>query len=155
MSSADEKRVLEDSFDKNEIEQLHKAVLGLSNQSFELKKFCITILVSACTLATTIFRDSINTYSFLTAIKAIVLLIPIFFYLVDISTYYYQDKLRKDMFDIENKIRNRNSLTLKTDDRFSNRNNKKLRRLCKSFLSVSNIIYWGLIVFAIIFIILI
>jgi hypothetical protein len=142
---------LEDSFDKDEIEQLHKAVLGISGQCFEIKKLCVTIELSVCTLVTTIFREIHASKELLFVIKIIIFSVPMFFYFVDICTYYYQDKLRKTMFDIENKIRCRHNVQLKNDKRFNIKNYIFVRRLFKSIVNGTNIIYWGLIGFAIIF----
>ena len=146
---------LEDSFDRNEIEQLHRATLGFSKQCFDLKKLCVTVEISACALAVTIFRDAYGDNELFFALKLIALFTPLLFYSLDVCTFYYQDKLRKCMFDIENKIRKRNGIQLKTNDRFSESNHTRKMRIFRSVTNESNIIYWGLIVFAILFIIFI
>lgn len=140
---------LEDSFDKNEIEQLHKAVLGISKHCFEIKKLCVTVEVSVCTLAVTLFSSTYSSNEFLCMFKIVILLIPMLFYLVDICTYYYQDKLRYMMVDIENRIRNRHEVQLKNVKRFSKKNNTFIKRLFRSILAGPNIIYWGLIILAV------
>jgi len=146
---------LENSFDRNEIEQLHRATLGFSKQCFDLKKLCVTVEISACALAVTIFRDAYGDDGLFFALKLIALFTPLLFYSLDVCTFYYQDKLRKCMFDIENKIRKRNGIQLKTNDRFSESNHTSKMRVFRSVTNESNIIYWGLIVFAILFIIFI
>lgn len=146
---------LEDSFDRNEIEQLHRATLGFSKQCFDLKKLCVTVEISACALAVTIFRDVYGDDKLFFALKLIALFTPLLFYSLDVCTFYYQDKLRKNMFDIENKIRVRNAIQLKTDKKFNESNHTRNMRLFRSVKNESNIIYWGLIVFAILFIIFI
>lgn len=151
MNSNQGKAKLENSLDSQKVEQLHKAVLGLSTQSFELKKLCVTIEVSACTLAVTFFKNSLDSSEFLLTLKIIILVIPILFYVVDITTYYYQDKLRYNMNNLENKIRERNNIVEKVNDRFTKQKRMVFKRLIRSVTSVSNIIYWGLILLGILF----
>lgn len=87
MNDLKNKISLQDSLDREEIDQLHKAVLGFSTKSFEIKKLCVTVEVSACTLAATIFCDYNDIDAFWIIKKFIFLHIPILFYLVDISTF--------------------------------------------------------------------
>jgi len=145
MSECTEKIKIIDTLDKEEISQLHAAVSGFSSQSFELKKLCVTIVISACTIAATVFRDNYG-YEFLLTLKIIILTIPILFYIVDITTYYYQDKLRCIMFNLENNIRRRNEIELKNNNRFSTKQSTWCRRVLRAVFSTSNIIYWSLVV---------
>ncbi|MDR0957989.1 MAG: hypothetical protein LBM16_02120 [Clostridiales bacterium] len=146
----DSKVSIEDSLDKDEISQLYKAVSGFSSQSFELKKLCVTVEVSVCTLFFTVFIDNFdntlfdnNLFGCLCKLSA--LLIPILFCIVDITTYYYQDKLRASIFKLENNIRKRHEIATKENKRFTTRSRVPYR-LFRSILNASNIIYLGLIV---------
>ena len=44
------KRTLSDELNWNQIEQLHNATTGLSRQSFEIKKICLTLEIASLTL---------------------------------------------------------------------------------------------------------
>lgn len=145
------KKETEDDLDKIQIDQLHKAVLGFSSQSFEIKKFCVTIEISACTLVSTIFKNNFIEKDdiFILIIKLISFFIPALFCLLDISTYYYQDKLRKKIFEIENNIRERHNISRKNNKRFERKSSgDRIFRLCRSIFNASNIIYLVLIIVA-------
>lgn len=82
----------QDELDKSSIDQLHKAVLQLSANCFELKRLCVTVLVSASTLFATFSNKRPDLAIFL-----IGTFIIIFFWLLDSQSYYYQEKLRVRM----------------------------------------------------------
>lgn len=80
------------TLDLKTIDQLHAVVLDLSKNCFELKKLCATVLVSAAVLIAT-FTDKKLDYSFLGAGAIIIG----FFWILDVQSYFYQDKLRSIM----------------------------------------------------------
>lgn len=91
--------------DKTDIDQIHKAVLQISSNCFELKKLCATVLVSAGTLLSTFLGWHIN--------RALVcggLIITAFFWVLDAQSFYYQRKLRDRMDLLNNNIRGRSGL---------------------------------------------
>lgn len=90
---------LNDEMDKISIEQLHKAVLQFSSNCFELKKLCVTILVSASVLIATFTGKLLDPSLFVGGGIIIVI-----FWILDVQSYYYQEKLRDRMRDLANKI---------------------------------------------------
>ena len=140
---------LEDEFNKSNIEQLHKVVLNFSGQSFEIKKMCVTVEIAALTLIATIFKDNYSTAAFITLLKLIAGLVPVFFYMIDLCTYYYQDKLRAQMISQENFIRQRHGVALRSEKRFSKTKREKADRIWRATINPSNMIYWGLMAIAI------
>lgn len=139
-----------DDFSKSNIEQLHKVVLNFSSQSFEIKKLCVTVEIAALTLIATIFKDNYASSSFTMLIKLIGLLVPLFFYLLDICTYYYQDKLRLVMFNEENVIRQRHGIELLKNKRFTKAKCPTWGRIGRAIVNGSNLVYWGLIILAVV-----
>jgi hypothetical protein len=94
-----EKDSLQDEMDKISIEQLHKAVLQLSSNCFELKKLCVTILVSASVLIATFTQKRLDSSFF---IGGAVIIFA--FWILDSQSYYYQEKLRDTMKEMANGI---------------------------------------------------
>ena len=90
---------LQDELDKAQIEQLHRVVLRLSSNSFEIKKLCITVIVSASVLVASFTDRTLDISIFFAA--AIVIS---FFYMLDVQVYYYQQKIRVRMKDIYDTI---------------------------------------------------
>ena len=142
---------IEDGFSKDHIDQLHKAVLGFSSQSFEIKKMCVTVEIGAFTLIVSAFKDNYSDPKFIALLKIIGLAIPILFYIVDVCTYFYQDKLRGLMYIEENEIKVRHNIQINKNERFEETKFIGFKRLLRSIFAVSNIIYWGLILLSIIF----
>jgi hypothetical protein len=92
----------QDEMDRLQLDQLHKVVLELSKNCFELKKLCITVLVSASVLIATFTHDSLNVSFFVGGA-----IIVGFFYIADVQSYYYQEKIRIRMKDIANEMADR------------------------------------------------
>ena len=80
---------MRDELDKLEIEQLHQVTLRLSANSFEIKKLCITVIVSASVLVASFTSRQLDLSIFLAAA-----IIISFFYILDVQVYYYQQKIR-------------------------------------------------------------
>jgi hypothetical protein len=128
------RRTLPDELNWIQIEQLHNATRGLSKQSFEIKKICLTLEIATLTLIAKFLENNIDLSLFVAG-----LIIPVFFYLLDAMTYFYQDKLRGLMIKEENSIRARYQETEK-----DNPHNSK--RLFRSFFNNSHWIYFALVV---------
>lgn len=127
------KRTFLDELNWNQIEQLHNATAALSKQSFEIKKICLTLEVASLTLIAKFLNNNLDLSLFVTG-----LIIPVFFYLLDTMTYYYQDKLRSKMIKEENIIRVRYQ-----EEEKENPHNSW--RLLRSFFNHSHWIYLALI----------
>ena len=93
---------LQDELDKLQIEQLHQVVLRLSVNSFEIKKLCITVIVSASVLVASFTDRKLDLSIFLAAA-----IIISFFYILDVQVYYYQQKIRIRMRIIHDRMMNR------------------------------------------------
>ena len=83
---------LEDELDKIGLDQLHKAVLQLGGNCFELKKLCASLLISAGTLLAAFTGRQLDAALFVGAV-----LITLFFWVLDSQSYFYQEKLRAQM----------------------------------------------------------
>lgn len=92
MASVKDSSLLKDELDKASMEQLHKAVLQLSANCFEVKKLCATILVAAGTLISTFVNKTLDPALFFGG-----LVVVLIFWMVDAQSYYYQEKLRAHM----------------------------------------------------------
>lgn len=97
----------QDENDKTSIDQLHKAVLQLSNNCFEIKKMCVTILVAAATLTATFTNRQLDTSIFVAGI-----IITGFFWILDSQSYYYQEKLRARMKELAEDMAGRRAVKL-------------------------------------------
>lgn len=84
---------------KINLDQLHKAVLQMSNNCFEIKKLCATILVAAGTLVATFTRQRLDDSLFAGGI-----VIVLFFWILDAQSYFYQEKLRARMKEIAREL---------------------------------------------------
>jgi hypothetical protein len=98
-------RALLDELDKTDIDQLHKAVLQISSNCFELKKLCATVLVSAGTLISTFLGWHLNQ-----ALLGGGFIVTAFFWVLDAQSFYYQRKLRDRMDLLNNNIRGRGGM---------------------------------------------
>lgn len=99
LEDAKDERRLSRRLAEVQLGQLHEVVLQLSKNCFEIKKLCLTVVVSALVLISTLSSDSghagLDPAHFAGA--GIVIL---FFYLLDCQSYFYQEKLRAKMEDI-------------------------------------------------------
>jgi len=143
------RQIIEDDCDKRQIEQLHRVVLNFSNQSFEMKKMSVTLEVPALTLVTTVFKDNLSDPLYVRIVLMVGIGIPLLFFIIDAITYYYQDKLRKQMHIIDNRIRIRHGLELVRNERFD-KSRSVLGEICnRIFRSVfedsSQIYLWQIV----------
>ena len=91
-----------DELDKQQIEQLHQVVLRLSANGFEIKKLCITVIVSAAVVFASFTDRPVGPFLFIAAGTIIA-----FFYMLDVQVYYYQRKLRLQMQQINHAMARR------------------------------------------------
>ena len=128
---------LEDSLNLMHIEQLHKATLNFSNNCLETKKLCITVLIAVCTILVSLHEISAFN-NVLPLLGILEMIISSLFYLVDVSFYYYQSKLRDEMKAEENEIRERHNIPLN-----SKQNSKtKLERIRNACINGSQTMYF-------------
>lgn len=99
-----------DEIDMISIDQLHRAVLQMSKNCFEIKKLCVTVLISSSTLIAVFTEDRLDVFLFVSA-----LFLVTFFWLLDSHSYYYQDKLRARMKVLAEEIASRNEPKLIID----------------------------------------
>lgn len=127
-----------DELDKIQIDQLHKATLNFSNNSLETKKLCVTAQIAVYTLLAGIYKES-PLSSLVISLELVGFFIPVLFYAVDVVLYFYQDRLRENMNNKINSIRKRHGLKSEPIIR-----NKK--RLWRSFINGSQVLYLGLLI---------
>ncbi|CAA9366999.1 MAG: hypothetical protein AVDCRST_MAG68-4953 [uncultured Gemmatimonadetes bacterium] len=100
----------QDELDKISIDQLHKAVLQLSGNCFEIKRLCVTVLIAAGTLIATFTNKRLDASLFVAGG-----VIVSFFWLLDVQSYYYQEKLRARMKELAEDIAKRHSPKIEVD----------------------------------------
>lgn len=105
-----EKLDFQDELDKISIEQLHKAVLQMSSNCFEIKRLCVTVLVASGTLIATFTNKKLDPAMFIAGA-----VIAIFFWLLDAQSYYYQEKLRARMKTLSEGMATRRGFTLQVE----------------------------------------
>ncbi|WP_146016829.1 hypothetical protein [Akkermansia muciniphila] len=97
---------LNDYFKEKRIDQLHKATLSISNQTFAIKKMCVFILTATLGIMQNFRKENnCSDYSGIILCGTIIML----FYLADSVAYYYQSKLRNLMRKIELEIKENNN----------------------------------------------
>lgn len=90
---------LQDELDWKLLDQLHSVVAQISNFCFEIKKFCVTTLFVVMTLMIKFTADKLDHSIFVAG-----LLIPICFWFLDATGYFYQVKLRGTMESIRQRL---------------------------------------------------
>jgi hypothetical protein len=139
-----------DQIDQTNIDQLHKAVLQLSNNCFELKKFCVTVLISAITLIATFTNKQLDPFMFVAGFFVV-----IFFWILDSQSYYYQEKLRARMKELASEMAKRHSPQLFIDgvgmplDKIREER-KSSERVLTSLFNWSMVFYLALVILVII-----
>ncbi len=92
MTEAEDSAAFADELAKENLEQLHRAVLQISGNCFEIKKLCATIVVAAATLVATFTGRQLDVSLWVGAA-----LVTMLFWVLDAQSYYYQEKLRARM----------------------------------------------------------
>lgn len=110
MSQSDPKpytKSLQDELDWKLLDQLHGVVAQISSFCFEIKKFCVTTLFVVMTLMVKFTSDKLDHSIFVAG-----LLIPICFWFLDATGYFYQVKLRGTMESIRQRLASRDAKPL-------------------------------------------
>lgn len=138
-----EKYSILDEQSKITIDQLHKTVLNISSQCFEIKKICIITLTTISTLIKAFIKNP-STFE----IILFCFFITILFFIVDAFMYYYQKSLRRLMILEENKIYERHDIEKQN---FRKEGDKP--DIFYSFFNKSQTLYYILILIFIVFMI--
>lgn len=110
MSQPDPKpytKSLQDELDWKLLDQLYGVVAQISSFCFEIKKFCITTVFVVMTLMIKFTADKLDHSIFVAG-----LLIPICFWFLDATGYFYQVKLRGTMESIRLRLASRDAKPL-------------------------------------------
>lgn len=94
----------QEELDTQSINQLHAVVLEMSKSCFELKKLCATVLGTSITLIASFTKQSLDPSLFVGATLVIA-----FFWIADAQSYYYQEKVRIRMKELQDGILSRSS----------------------------------------------
>ncbi|WP_156896003.1 hypothetical protein [Vibrio ezurae] len=105
----DKKQECKNEIDRISIEQLHESTLQISNQCFEYKKLCVTV-IGVIVTALLKFSES----SSLTEIAFICLVIVLGFWCCDSIAYYYQKSNRILMGKLTIGIKERHGIEVST-----------------------------------------
>lgn len=100
-------KTLQDELDWKLLDQLHGAVAQISSFCFEIKKFCVTTLFIVLAFVTNFTSDKLDHSTFVTG-----LVIPLCFWFLDATGYFYQVKLRGTMEAIRTRLASRDELQL-------------------------------------------
>lgn len=100
-------KTLQDELDWKLLDQLHGVVAQISSFCFEIKKFCVTTVFVVMTLMGKFISDKLDHSIFVAG-----LLIPICFWFLDATGYFYQVKLRGTMESIRQRLASRDTKPL-------------------------------------------
>lgn len=92
-------KTLQDELDWKLLDQLYGVVAQISSFCFETKKFCVTTEFVVLTLVVKFTKDRLDH-----SIFAAALVIPLCFWFLDATGYFYQVKLRGTMESIRQRI---------------------------------------------------
>jgi hypothetical protein len=95
-------KTLQDELDWKLLDQLSGVVSQISSFCFETKKFCVTTLFVVMTLMVKFTSDKLDDSIFVAG-----LLIPLCFWFLDSTGYFYQVKLRGTMEQIRSRLASR------------------------------------------------
>jgi hypothetical protein len=98
---------LNDELDWKLLDQLHGAVSQISSFCFEIKKFCVTTLFVVLAFIIKFTSDKLDHSIFVTG-----LIIPLCFWFLDATGYFYQVKLRGMMDAIRERLASDHSTKL-------------------------------------------
>jgi hypothetical protein len=102
-------KTLQDELDWKLLDQLYGVVAQISSFCFETKKFCVTTEFVVLTLMVKFTNDTLDHSIFVAA-----LVIPLCFWFLDATGYFYQVKLRGTMESIRQRLAAREGSTLVT-----------------------------------------
>lgn len=98
---------LQDELDWKLLDQLHGVVAQISSFCFEIKKFCVTTLFVVMTFMVKFTADKLDHSIFVAG-----LVIPVCFWFLDATGYFYQVKLRGTMESIRQRLASRDEKPL-------------------------------------------
>jgi len=135
-------REIKDQIDWKTIDQLHAATIEFSRNCSNIKKICVTLLIASCTLLAKFNNNSLDLSFFMAGF-----VVPLFFWGLDASSYFYQEKLRGIINDKLNDIKKRNlNDDIKTVEGFVLEiKRSKDKRLIRSIFNNSMLLYYILI----------
>lgn len=143
------KKTLEDEIDWKMIDQLHNATNNFSSSSLEFKKIYFVLLGIITPI---IFKLANNKFDISLLITPLCL--SIFFWILDVITYYFQENLRAKMKNHFKELKKRNSTGTNSNDEYTLENDRTSKtRLRRSFFNASSMFYPIIIVFDIVLII--
>jgi hypothetical protein len=137
----------EDELDWNMLSQLHNVVLQISGFTFRIKEVCLTVEIGVMGLLFKLTHDSLDPSVFIAGI-----IIPVCFWFLDSTAYYYQVKLRSIMDKIQERLRERNTEKLVYDNKFQRVIEKErslrpqIEQWLASFFNQSMLMYYILII---------
>lgn len=102
-------KTLQDELDWKLLDQLSGVVSQISSFCFETKKFCVTTLFVVLTLMVKFTSDRLDNSLFVAG-----LCIPLCFWFLDSTGYYYQVKLRGAMEQIRQRLASKDAQSLVT-----------------------------------------
>jgi hypothetical protein len=111
MSEKPYTKTLQDELDWKLLDQLYGVVAQISNFCFETKKFCVTTEFVVLALMVKFTKDSLDDSIFVAG-----LLIPLCFWFLDATGYFYQVKLRGTMETIRERLAVRGHETIVAAD---------------------------------------
>ncbi len=97
-------RSLEDELDWSLLDQLHRATLQTGTFCFRTKQICVTVEIAVVGLLARFLGDKLDHSVFVAG-----LLIPLVFWILDSTGYYYQVKIRIVMDEIRARLLERNT----------------------------------------------
>lgn len=100
-------KTLQDELDWKLLDQLSGVVSQISSFCFETKKFCVTTLFVVMTLMVKFTSDKLDNSIFVAG-----LIIPLCFWFLDSTGYFYQVKLRGTMEQIRSRLASRDKRPL-------------------------------------------
>lgn len=130
---------IKDLIDWKMIDQLHNATLNFSRNSQSYKKIYTSVLTASGSLSIIMKVSPLSL-----VIMVLIMLITILFWIMDASTYYYQENLREKIDIHINEIRKRHNINdIENNDALPNyrKNNQKNKRFRRSLFNISNGIY--------------
>jgi hypothetical protein len=86
----------QDELDQQSIDQLHAFVVEVSKNCFELKKLCATVVGSSLTLFAAFTSERIGPVLFVGGAVII-----FFFWMADAQSFFYQEKIRNRMNNLQ------------------------------------------------------
>ena len=135
----------QDDLDHQSITQLHDVVVELSKNCFELKKLCATVTSGLLTLLAAFTNHHIDSVFFTGSA-----IIIAFFWMADAQSYYYQEKIRIRMTNLQTDMLRRNALGLVFDGvgmpvSAIRQERRRPERILRSVFNWSMTFYYGLL----------